>query len=162
VGRKHAHWSNMTRNVCRRFTWRQSIAFCKLIGTILLPMIPSQSRCTGCGWLQTCHFGLFGTFCWRNTGSYCLTACYQCHKWKSPCSRLEASSRSTTENMTTTSHRGSRLWHWSDLVASPWSFYVEIAMTLAGQAEQWVNKEIGMNNQNRVAKIKINEHTNIL
>ena len=38
---------------------------------------------------------------------------------------------STTENMAT-SHRGSGLWEWRDWVASPWLFYVEIAMSLAG------------------------------
>jgi len=41
--------------------------------------------------------------------------------------------------MTKTSHRGSRLWHWRDLVASSWSFYVEIATTLGGQAQQWLS-----------------------
>ena len=38
----------------------------------------------------------------------------------------------------TPSHHASGLWHWRDLVASPWSFYVEIATTLAGQTQQWV------------------------
>jgi len=100
---------------------------------------------TGRSWSQTCHFWPHHpSSSWRNAGSYCVTACYQRNKWKSPCSRLEASTRSTKENMATASHHGSGLWHWRDLVASPWSFYMEIATTLVGQMQQWVSEWVGL------------------
>jgi len=42
----------------------------------------------------------------------------QCHKRKLLCSRLQASTRSTTENLATASHRWWGLWHCCDLIAS--------------------------------------------
>ena len=77
----------------------------------------------------------------KNISSCNVTACYQCHRWNSHGSRLEASRRSITENLVTTSHRGWGLLHWHDMVASPWWFYLKIAATLAGQAQhEWVSE----------------------
>jgi len=70
----------------------------------------------------------------KKHASYNVTACYQRHEWKSLCSRLEASSRSTMENMATASHRGSGLWHWRDLVV--------LRPSLVRRSSEWVSSSI--------------------
>jgi len=92
---------------------------------------------TGRSWSQTCHFGPHHPSFWRNTGSYCVISVtkgsHLAADWKCPPDWPRK-----TWLPGTTSHRGSGLWHWRDLVASPWLFYVEIATTLTGQM-QWVS-----------------------
>jgi len=71
----------------------------------------------GHSWLQTCRFGPHHPPSWRNAGSYRVTA------WKSPW--LEASTRSRpwkTWLQQVIADQTDSLWHWHDLVASPWSF----------------------------------------
>jgi len=145
MGQKRGHRSKMTRNVCRRFMWRHSVAFCKSVATILLPVIPSESRQN----LLTFHWSQLiadmpfwaapSVFLKKHRLIPCYSMLSTSQKWKSPCSRLEESTRSTTEDRAT-SHRRSGLWHWRDLVASPWSFCMEITTTtLTGCVQQWVS-----------------------
>ena len=60
--------------------------------------------------------------------------------WKMPCPRLEASTWSAKEDLDTTGGRGSRVHNRLAVVIGAGLLIVEVAMALAGQAQQWVSE----------------------
>ena len=59
-----------------------------------------------------------------------------------PCPRLEASTWSAKEDMDTTGGRGSRVHNRLAVVIGAGSLVVEVATTLAGQAQQSVSERV--------------------
>ena len=57
-----------------------------------------------------------------------------------PCPRLEASTWSAKEDLDTTGGRGSRVHNRLAVVIGAGLLIVEVAMALAGQAQQWVSE----------------------
>ena len=89
----------------------------------------------GHSWSQTCHFGPRHPSSWRNTPHTMLqhvtnvtNGSHFAAGW------IEASSRSTMENMAAASHRGSGLWHWRDLVV--------LQPSLVRRSSEWVSSSI--------------------